>query len=168
MSTLSPPLFLAGLQQYADEAALAPTEEITMSWSRRYTADLEFVHRVGMASHRDPVCRLTAWPLAQCATVADLIAYSHRHRLGGRVPCAGDLVVLSPSDLLYPNLVAVVLQVLEYGLQRAAGPTKVQLAYATPVEGGACRMHLGQLTRWCGPSRGDEIIQWGELRREVA
>ena len=168
MTALSPPLFMAGLQQFADEAALAPAEDLRLYWSGRCPADIEFVHRVGMASHRDPVCQLTHWPLRRCESAEELVAFAERNHLSTVLPAHGDLVVVNDADHLLPGRVGMVLRVIEFGGVRTEGPTKVQLTFAEPDEQEQRRMRYAEVTRWCGPSRGDVIVRWADLVREAA
>ena len=168
MTALSPPLFLAGLHQFVDAQALDPAGDLTLYWTGTQRPDLEFIHRVGQASHRDPVCGVTAWPLTVCDSPSSLVAFAERFALRSVLALPGDLVVLSSDDALYPSAVGVVARVEEYASDRKTGPTRCDLMLAEAVEDEPRRMRLARLRRWCGATRGDVVIRWADLRGQAA
>lgn len=163
MTALSPPLFLAGLHQFVDAQALDPAGDLLLYWSGAHRPDIEFVHRVGRASHRDAICGVTSWPLSVCDTPTSLVAFAAQYGLRSVLAMPGDLVVLSNEDELHGGSVGVVARVEEYASDRKVGPSRCQLMLAEPCEEAPDRMRLASLRRWCGPSRGDVVIRWVDL-----
>ncbi len=166
MTALSPMLFLAGMHQYMD-AAQEPDGEVRISWRQRHPADVEFLHRVAMATHRDPTLQQSWWPLRRFGTAAALVGAAQERGLVRRVPEPADVIVLGPEDVLWPGVVASVVRVLEYGVPRGS-TARCVIAFTEPDAESPLWMRFVQVTRWCGPARGDVVIRWADWPREVA
>lgn len=158
--TLSPPLLMAAL------FAITPGEtgsasDVYLPATGAFPPDLDLLHRLGRASHLTPAGRHCTWPFAKCASASELIALAVGGDLLRELPEVGDIVVLRPEDREHPRTVAVVSQVTIAG-KRGRGPTRCRLTLGT--EGPRWDvLHVQSIDRWCGTSRGDVIIRWGDL-----
>lgn len=148
MTPLSPILFVTAVK-----GALGAAVDAT----RSETCAMQFVEQMGMVSHRVEPYRSTSWPLLGVRTVKEL---RHRAMAEGMlrlVPRVGDLAI--PAER-YGLPVAVVLQVLEYGVGPVGRSIKCQVVFATP---GAHGSEVQTMDVWYAPGRGDVFVRWYQL-----
>ncbi len=168
MTPLSPPLFLAAVYHLLDEVASRPNPAMRFGWRGECPADLALIHRIGIASHRDPVVHLSPWPLAQLTSVKALREFARRQCLTRAVARPGDFVAIADNDPFFPGVVAIVTRVLQYGVPSGQAPAECEVLFALPDDESAGWMQGVYIRRWCGPSRGDQVIRWADWEREVA
>ncbi len=168
MIVLSPPLFLAALYQVADEADHFPGGDLRLGWSGRLPPDIALVHRVGLASHRDPVAQSSRWPFVTWDTADAFRRSAARDDLSVDVPSPGDFVVTSSRDGLIPDTVAMVLTVVQRGSRMPSAPAECKLLFATGDVSDPGWLNVCRVRRWCGAARGDVVIRWADWEQEVA
>lgn len=168
MIRLAPPLFLAAVYHLLEEGEARPDGQLRFGRRGRGSADLELIHRIGMSSHRDPVVQRSPWPLGHLDSALLLRRFAQRHELLRTVPAPGDLLIMSASDSLYGGTVAVVTRVLERGFPPHESPWLCELLFGVADAEDARWMKGIRMDRWCGSARGDVVVRWGDLGREVA